>query len=81
MLEDKCPCTKADCERYGDCVACYKHHEPKPNPTFCKRPGTAVPAGLEERVNARLLAAGITKSAEQGIVTHSSCQNLRRTAK
>ena len=58
--EIECPCTKADCERHGDCVACYNNHVTKEKPIFCKRPEAAVPAGLEERVSAKLLAAGLT---------------------
>lgn len=59
--EEDCPCTKADCERRGDCVACYAHHNSKPDskPPFCMRPENTVPEGLEEKVLARLRAAGI----------------------
>ena len=56
--ENECPCAKADCERRGDCVACYKHHMPMEKPIFCRRPGSPSVKGLEERVIARLRAAG-----------------------
>ena len=59
--ELECPCTKADCERHGDCVACYENHTSKPDskPTFCMRPENIVSKELEERVGACLRAAGI----------------------
>jgi hypothetical protein len=58
-LEPECPCTKLDCVRHGDCVACFGNHAGKPNPPACKRPGTVVPPGLAGRVEARVKAAGV----------------------
>ena len=57
--EPECPCTKADCERHGDCVACHINHADKEKPIFCRRPESAAGKELEERVIARLQAAGI----------------------
>ena len=57
--ETECPCTKADCERRGDCVACYNHHITMEKPIFCQRPEGAAIKELEERVIARLRAEGI----------------------
>jgi hypothetical protein len=57
--ESECPCPKDSCERHGDCVACAVNHKGKPNPSYCKRPGVAAPAGLAERVSARIRAAGV----------------------
>ena len=57
--EQACPCTKADCERHGDCVACYNHHLPLEKPIFCMRPENTVSTELKERVITSLQAAGI----------------------
>ena len=59
--ERECPCIKTDCERHGDCVACSEHHASKPDakPVFCMRPENAIVRELEERVRARLMAAGL----------------------
>ena len=56
--ELECPCTKTDCERHGDCIACHDNHAPKPTKPFCMRPENTVPAELMDRVIARLRAAG-----------------------
>jgi hypothetical protein len=60
--EKECPCTNADCQRHGDCVACFVYHTHKPEPdhVICLRhENTTLPMGLKERVGARLQAAGI----------------------
>ena len=59
IKEAECPCTKADCERRGDCVACYHHHANHEKAIFCWRPENAVVQELKERVIARLRTAGI----------------------
>ena len=59
QLEEECPCTEAGCERRGDCVACHHHHARTEMPVFCQRAESAALKALEERVFARLRAAGI----------------------
>ena len=58
QTENECPCTKADCERHSNCVACYNHHATLEKTIFCRRPENTVDKELEERVIARLRAAG-----------------------
>ena len=56
LKEDECPCTKADCERHGECVACCAHHPTKEKPPFCLRPENAIAEALKARVRLRLQA-------------------------
>ena len=60
--ETECPCTKNECERRNDCVACYTHHQcmAEPVPAFCMRPENRLAKELQERVRARLKAAGLS---------------------
>jgi hypothetical protein len=58
-IEAECPCTKVDCARHGDGVACREHHVNMPVASSCIRPETAVPEGLIERVEARLRGAKV----------------------
>lgn len=37
MINDKCPCKREKCERYGDCEACRAHHKNKNHPPVCER--------------------------------------------
>jgi hypothetical protein len=58
--ESECPCTTADCERHGDCVACSRHHTPPEKAPFCMRPENAALFNeLELKIRARLMAAGL----------------------
>ena len=57
--EQECPCTKADCERHGDCVACYTNHANHEKAIFCWRPENVVAKELKARVIIRLRTAGI----------------------
>ena len=57
--ETECPCTEIDCEQHCDCVACYRLEAVMQKLPFCMRMENTIFKGLEQRVNARLLAAGI----------------------
>ena len=57
--ETECPCANAECERRGDCIACYMHHMSREKPIFCLRPESVVPEALLARVRARLRVAGV----------------------
>ena len=52
--ETECPCTKNDCKRRGDCVACFTYHLDNQTLIACKR--YIVPNDLKKRVNAKLKA-------------------------
>jgi hypothetical protein len=57
--EAECPCTNADCQLHGDCVSCFMQHAVMDMPIFCVRSENTVSKELLERVNTRLLGAGI----------------------
>ena len=77
--EQDCPCTKTDCERRGDCVVCYNHHKSTEKPVFCQRPDCPAVKELEERVIARLRAAGCIDPIESARAILRSQGAARKT--
>ena len=69
--EKKCPCTKADCEVHGDCVACCTYllciNKAIANLPFCLTPENkyAVPYDLLARVINRLEGASLVSETYQ----------------
>gem|GEM_PF-5387456 len=57
--EAECPCPHTDCERHGDCVACFMYHDSQEQFTYClSQQGTAI-SSLRDRVIDRLQTARI----------------------
>lgn len=37
MINEKCPCKKTKCKRFGNCVECRKHHTDSKKPVACEK--------------------------------------------